>query len=100
MCSILIICYLKHTHTHTYIRVIAFDRGRTMDDVCVSVCECVCMFVTAIPRTQKSIPRTHNSNYARMNLLATADVYIIVHNLQTRTFSIYPQTLFTGCNDA
>ena len=36
---------LFKTHTHTHIRVIAFDRGCTMDDVCVSVCECVSVHV-------------------------------------------------------
>ena len=28
-------CLHTHTHTHTHTHVIAFDRGRAMDDVCV-----------------------------------------------------------------
>ena len=65
-----------------------------MDDVCVSVCEC--MFVTQYRgHTTKTLPIKRGRKFWQPRTYN-----IIVHNLQTRTFSIYPQTLFTGCNDA
>ena len=78
------------THTHTHIRVIAFDRGRTMY-VCVLVCECVCVCNC----NTEDVKLNTEDTLLKLYLLATTYVYIIVQNLQTRTFSIYPHSLFT-----
>ena len=74
-----------HTHTHTCNRL----WPRTYNGcVCISVCVCNCNTEDTKLNTEDTLLK-----------LLTADVYIIVQNLPTRTFSIYPQTLFTGCND-
>ena len=58
-----------HTHTHTHIHTCNCLQPRTFNGWCVCVCVCVCVwmcecvFVTAIPRTQNSIPRTHSPLY-------------------------------------
>ena len=51
-------------HTQKHMCVITFNQGHTMDDVYVCVCVCVylgvnvCVFVTAMPRTQNSTEDT------------------------------------------
>ena len=51
--SICISTYVQ-TYTHTHIRVIAFDRGRAIYDVCVYVCECVSVCLQLQYRGRKS----------------------------------------------
>ena len=92
------ICHAHtHTHTHTHTRLIAFNWRHTIDDVCVKLYLCVNVWtcwlqcITVKRRTQNSIRTTWIWSIKRGWQLLWQPwtyTYIIVHNLQTRTFPI------------